>query len=449
MLTRAGKNVPVFLRAVPFKDKNKIIIGLVWNFTDISEQRAWEKKIKQYTKTIEHDLWEKEAMLMKARHLQRNFIQTTLPILEEFNIHALFLPCENLGGDFFHVIPGIKENKLVIIIGDCTDHGIRSSMDASILSSLVNKHLNILYKNNRTDHFMNRISVEYSKVADEDQFPTMFAAVIDLSSKTMFYSNANSILPLIKRQDNIFTLKRVEGLHLGYFDDPSYGQESFNFQENDRLLFFSDALIEIETGQGKRLGLEGVNEILNFNALSPERYFSKIIHRIEEVNGRLPLEDDTTLIQLDFTTKKEKTFQFNQISEWYKRKEEIKEHMLHLDFSLKEIEQTAIALDEMCLNALIHGNKKKKSKCVTVISMMDFSRVEFTISDEGDGFKPETVPDPTVCIEELMVRDIEEEFTHGRGIWITDSLMDSIEYNSKGNRVKIQKTKEIKKVRIK
>ena len=96
MLTRKGRLVPVFLRAVPFKDEEGISLGLVWNFTDISEQKESEKKIKQYTKTIEEDLAEKEQMLMKARRLQKNFIQTDLPLMDEYSIHALFLPCENL-----------------------------------------------------------------------------------------------------------------------------------------------------------------------------------------------------------------------------------------------------------------------------------------------------------------------------------------------------------------
>ncbi|MBI9102433.1 MAG: PAS domain S-box protein [Spirochaetales bacterium] len=448
MLSRKGRAVPVFLRAVPFKDKNGLTIGLVWNFTDISEQKESEGKIRQYTKMIEDDLAEKMAMLKKARHLQKNFIQTTLPLLTEFSIHAFFLPCENLGGDFFHIIKGIHENKLVIIIGDCTDHGIKSSMDASLLSSLVNQNLDILYTENKTDVFMNRISNEYSKVADEDQFPTMFVAIIDINSRRMYYSNANSQLPSLKRNGKITSLERVGGIHIGYFENPDYERAHFDFQTGDCLLFYSDALIEIEKDDHSRLGTERVNKILSIEADSPEEYFNSIIEKIEQENGSLPLEDDMTLLQIDFMEKTESEYKFHNLEGWKKRKEKIKEKMRSLDFSIEESEQTTIALDEMCINAFIHGNSEDETKNFYLNTSLNYSFAEFTITDEGEGFNPNTVPDPSTCIEEIMARGIEEEFTHGRGIWITKCLMDSIEYNKAGNSVMLLKKKKTPKVRF-
>ncbi len=176
VFTKDGAIIPVFLRVAPFSDEENTTLGMIWNFTDISEQIKTEEKIQIYTRRIEMDLVEKENMLQKARYLQRSFIQSTLPIMKNMNVYGLFMPCEILGGDFFLVQKGISENKMIIVIGDCTDHGLKASMDASLLSSITKKHFASLYMDNRTDLLLNKVSTEFSIYADDDQFPTMFAA---------------------------------------------------------------------------------------------------------------------------------------------------------------------------------------------------------------------------------------------------------------------------------
>ena len=64
------------------------------------------------------------------------------------------------------------------------------------------------------------------------------------------------------------------------------------------------------------------------------------------------------------------------------------------------------------------------------------------MEDEGEGFDPESVPDPVASIEEIMERCIEEEYIHGRGIKLTGKLVDEISYNDKGNCVYLKKDKQ-------
>ena len=218
IITRDSSHIPVLLRVDPFKNSENEILGLIWIFTDITERKFAEDTIYQYAKAMEKDLDDKREMLKKARYLQNSFIQNTLPTVKEFNIFTLFMPCEKLGGDFFRIARGNFDNKIVIIIGDCTGHGINASLDASLLASLSESNLSYLFKGNRTDLFLNKVNSEFIKYADEDQFPTMFAAVVDLSTKEMFYSNANSELPVRINDKEIKKLDPVRGLHISYFD---------------------------------------------------------------------------------------------------------------------------------------------------------------------------------------------------------------------------------------
>lgn len=88
-----------------------------------------------------------------------------------------------------------------------------------------------------------------------------------------------------------------------------------------------------------------------------------------------------------------------------------------------------ISTVEAVNNAILHGNKGDASKMVTVNFTADGNMFDVTVTDEGEGFRYNSLPDPTdpANIENL----------HGRGVFIMKSLADTIEYNDAGNEVKM------------
>ncbi len=89
-----------------------------------------------------------------------------------------------------------------------------------------------------------------------------------------------------------------------------------------------------------------------------------------------------------------------------------------------------ISTVEAVNNAILHGNKGNAEKIVKVEFTADGNLFEVTVTDEGDGFEYNSLPDPT---------DPENiENLHGRGVFIMRSLADVIEYNDSGNQVKMR-----------
>lgn len=78
-------------------------------------------------------------------------------------------------------------------------------------------------------------------------------------------------------------------------------------------------------------------------------------------------------------------------------------------------------------NAILHGNRSNPEKIVEVELSFENNSLQIKVTDEGTGFRPEKVPDPTTPenIEEL----------NGRGIYLMSHLADLIEYSKKGNSV--------------
>jgi serine/threonine-protein kinase RsbW len=78
-------------------------------------------------------------------------------------------------------------------------------------------------------------------------------------------------------------------------------------------------------------------------------------------------------------------------------------------------------------NAIIHGNKCDESKSVEILITYKDRVLKISVSDEGQGFVPKEIPDPT------KPENIEN--FHGRGVFLMSRLADEIEFNEQGNKV--------------
>jgi len=86
-----------------------------------------------------------------------------------------------------------------------------------------------------------------------------------------------------------------------------------------------------------------------------------------------------------------------------------------------------VSVLEAVNNAIIHGNKSDLNKLVRIEIFFKNNNLKVKVTDEGKGFKPSEVPDPT--------RPENIENIAGRGVFLMSNLADSIKYNKKGNSV--------------
>ena len=86
-----------------------------------------------------------------------------------------------------------------------------------------------------------------------------------------------------------------------------------------------------------------------------------------------------------------------------------------------------VALSEALANAIVCGNLSDPSKHVAVRVQFGKTAIEMEVADEGAGFRPEQLPDPTAP-EHLSSPD-------GRGIFLIRRLMDEVRFNDKGNAI--------------
>jgi serine/threonine-protein kinase RsbW len=89
-----------------------------------------------------------------------------------------------------------------------------------------------------------------------------------------------------------------------------------------------------------------------------------------------------------------------------------------------------VGLTEALSNAMLYGNRADPQRSVHVEARFSNEEIVVRVTDEGAGFDPTGVPDPTTPANRLRTR--------GRGIFLIRQLMDGVEYNERGNSVEMR-----------
>ncbi len=102
----------------------------------------------------------------------------------------------------------------------------------------------------------------------------------------------------------------------------------------------------------------------------------------------------------------------------------------------RDIFAVHLATEEALVNAIHHGNGSDARKNVHFVCLLDGDRVHIEITDEGRGFDPSTLPDPT-----------SGDRLHapcGRGVMLMKAFMSRVEFNARGNAVTMEKERDAK-----
>lgn len=98
-----------------------------------------------------------------------------------------------------------------------------------------------------------------------------------------------------------------------------------------------------------------------------------------------------------------------------------------VDFRLR------VSISEALANAILYGNASDPEKTVRVHVRIEPGWVEVCVADEGEGFDPNAIPDPT--------RPENRGATGGRGLFLIRELMDRADFNEQGNAVRMVLTR--------
>lgn len=110
---------------------------------------------------------------------------------------------------------------------------------------------------------------------------------------------------------------------------------------------------------------------------------------------------------------------------------EVMRSVSELGFSEEARFSIKLAMEEAVVNAIKHGNRFDRDKKVHIRYVCNGKTLKIVIRDEGQGFNPRDVPDPTAP-ENITL-------PYGRGLMLMNAYMDSVEFSPAGNEVTMLK----------
>lgn len=238
-------------------------------------------------------LTEVEQELATARRIQNSIVPRSSPQLLSLSIASRYQPMTAVAGDFFDFLK-TGETCLTILIADVSGHGVPAALVASMLK--------VCFAAQRPQaHDPAQVLAGlHSMLRDSlgGQYVTAACAAINLSDQIITYSGAGHPPALLLRR-NAGSIVRLDenGLFIGPFPQATYSNISVPFQSGDKLLLYTDGIIEATGPDGVEFGQDMLERFLQGAAhLSPTDFIEQLFRKISA-----PLQqDDWTAVVAQF-----------------------------------------------------------------------------------------------------------------------------------------------------
>jgi len=266
---------------------------------------------KLYAEAIEGERMAEQMRL--AGLIQRRMIPDRAPLIPGLDIAAAYIPCFDVGGDFYDFLK-ISENRVAVTIADVIGKGVPAAIMMSWFRGAVRAYTDSFRQTLQGDNYIEgernsglktairtRHAIEnFNKMASiecrDGEFVTLFYATIDAKERTMTYCNCGHEPAVLIRHGQITDLE-TGGLVLGVDANAQYEVDSIDLKEGDCLLFYTDGLIDSVNFDAELWGRQQMLETAKkFAASSAKHMVKNILAYRRRFAGLARQIDDTSIV---------------------------------------------------------------------------------------------------------------------------------------------------------
>lgn len=227
--------------------------------------------------------------------IQRKMIPETAPRIPDLDIATTYIPCFDVGGDFYD-FQKIGHHRIAIAIADVMGKGIPAALMMSGFRSAVRAYSDFEQNGMNIPDFINKINRMICGECTNGEFITFFYAVIDTREKTIVYCNCGHEPTILLRRGHVIDLEKG-GMVLGVDTNAEYEIGTFPLEAGDCLLFYTDGLIDAANFDGEMWGKTNlIKTTKNFCSLSAEMMSKNILSYRRRFVGLADQVDDTSFI---------------------------------------------------------------------------------------------------------------------------------------------------------
>ena len=307
-----------FIRRPPQHDQDFLVVrrGLLtfaafalWDNITGLYFRTWKIEIVGFTiflaclgyvaarRTLQRDqqLSEIQKELEVAKRIQLSILPAEFPISAHFNVAVRYVPMTSVAGDFYDYV--VAENgRAGLLIADVSGHGVPAALIASMVKLAAASQRDTA--SNPSQFLLGMNAVLYGNT--QSQFVTAAYVYLDSSARELRYSAAGHPPMLLLRNGAIVEVEE-NGLMLAAFDFATYSNATRRLEEGDRLLLYTDGLVEAANAAGEFFGRDALSEALKqTRGSSSADAADLILSSVQKWSASQ--EDDLTLIVCDFAS---------------------------------------------------------------------------------------------------------------------------------------------------
>ena len=249
-------------------------------------------------RAVQAQIIEKEKLehsLQVARKIQYSILPTKIPQMDGYDIGALMVPAQAVGGDFYGVYV-LDENYMALIIGDVSDKG----MPAAIFMAQCHALLRASLQNGvNTKQTLERVNSLLREMNAEELFVTVLYGILNTVTGEFNYTRAGHELPLLLDSENNVSFPREgKGVPLGLFDTPPLDEQTITIPAGGCMLLYTDGPADTCNQEGLRFGVERLIQVVQEfgNRTSAQKTCQAIYDAVVDFKQETPQFDDVTLV---------------------------------------------------------------------------------------------------------------------------------------------------------
>src|ERR1700686_3587806 len=232
-----------------------------------------------------------------AREIQETLLPRKLPAVPGYELAAVTQPLRFVGGDYYSVVR-TSERYTVFCIADVAGKGMPAALLMSSLQAALKPLIWQRLAPRELCHRLNRILCDLTPVG---KFISFFYAVLDNVDNRLTYCNAGHNPPLLIRADGTSTELTAAGAVLGQFPEWPYEQSELHMRRGDKLLLFTDGLVEACNANEEPFGEDSLIRIACENPRASAGHLMELLMRAASRHSGEHFQDDASLIVLKAT----------------------------------------------------------------------------------------------------------------------------------------------------
>ena len=269
----------------PFDENDQILFTIFASQAALSIENA----------LLLHAAIEKERIdkeLQVASEIQKLLIPQTLPESSFLEISAQYLPCKEVGGDFYDVIK-IDDHRFIFIVADVSGKGIPGAMVVSNMQATLRAFLEY---SSDLKSVVSKLNDAIIRQTTSDRYITFFIGMYDHTAETFTYINAGHNPPILINKKGEIRELRKGGVFIGYVPW-EYESETIPMVRGDTIIMYTDGLVEAMNEKEDEFEFPRLKALASENRTASCLKLKELIFtHVKEHIGDSPMTDDFTLL---------------------------------------------------------------------------------------------------------------------------------------------------------